>query len=268
MSFDLKFSDLGRPDRIWTVSAVSGQAERLVEIHKVIFDRFRPGDRLVYTGNYMGGADARPLDTLDELLFFRRSLLAREGMLADDIVYLRGIQEELWGKILQLQFAPDARRIVEWMEKNHPEMDSILKAYGSSLAEAGRVAREGIMNLTRWSAFLKNQMRAKAGHEVFFKALRRAAFSNDNLLFVHAGVNPDAGLEEQGDSFWWAGKDFNALEAPCQPFKSVVRGFDPAHQGIHIGRAAISLDGGAGFGGKLVCARLSDAGVIQELLAA
>jgi hypothetical protein len=275
MSFSLKFSNLGHPNRIWTISAINGQLERLVEIHKALHGKLAPGDRLIYTGNYLGGREgAKPLETLDELLFFRRTMLAREGMMPEDFVYLRGIQEELLGKILQLQFAPDAEEIVNWIEKNHPEMNSLLSAYGSSLAEAGRVAREGVINLTRWTTFLKKQMREREGHEVFYSVLRRAAFtenrySNDNnLLFVHAGVDPDASLTEQADSFWWAGRDFNALEAPCQPFKSVVRGFDPAHRGIHIGKAAISIDGGCGYGGKLVCARLSDTGDVQELIAA
>jgi hypothetical protein len=270
---DLKFSNLGQPNRIWTVSAIHGQTEPLVGIHRAIFDKFAPGDRIVYTGNYLGGADARPMETLDELLYFRRTLLAREGMLPDDVVYLRGIQEELLDKFLMLQFAPDARRVVEWIETRHPEMESVLQAYGSSLAEAGRVAREGVMSLTRWTAFLKKQMRRLAGHEVFFAALRRAAFtadenSDNNLLFVHAGVDPSAPLARQGDSFWWKSQDFNAMETPCAPFRSVVRGFDPAGGGIHIGKNAISLDGGCGYGGRLVCARLGEAGDIQELIAA
>lgn len=275
MSFNMKFSSLGSPNRIWTISAINGQLQPLVDIHKAIFDRFTPGDRVVYTGNYLGGENARPLEVLDELLFFRRTLLAREGAMANDFVYLRGIQEELLDKFLQLQFAPDARRIVEWIADKHPEMHGILCAYGTSLPDAGRVSREGVISLTRWTAFLKKQMRKTAGHEVFFAALRRAAFTdkgedckNDNLLFVHAGIDPEATLTRQGDSFWWKAKDFNSLEAACPPFRSVVRGFDPAHGGVHIGKAAISLDGGCGYGGRLVCARLSDAGDVQELIAA
>lgn len=276
MTFDLKFSNLGRPNRIWTVSAIGGQLDRLVEIHKVIFEKFAAGDRLVYTGNYLGGKDAEPLETMAELLHFRRTLLAREGVAEDDIVYLRGIQEELFDKLTQLPFAPDPRRIVAWIGKNCPEIDSVLRAYDTSIPEAERVAREGVMSLTRWTTFLKNRMRQHPGHEIFFSVLRRAAFTqnggsnDDSLLFVHAGVNPDKPLAQQGDSFWWAGKDFNALPAP-RPFRSVVRGFDPEHRGIHIGKTAISLDGGGQngrWGGKLVCARLSPAGDVQELIAA
>jgi hypothetical protein len=274
MSSNLKFSNLGQPSRIWTVSAIHGQLDNLVEIHKTVFDQFTPGDRLVYTGNYLGGAQAKPKETLDEILFFRRTLLARPGILAEDFVYLRGVQEELWTKMLQLPYAPDPARITEWMAAHYPDMDSVLRAYGSSLPELCRVAREGVMNLTRWSTFMKNQMRAEPGHEMFFSVLRRAAFTenndadnDNNLLFVHAGVNTEKPLDRQEDSFWWASRGFNAMET-YHPFKSVVRGFDPEGQGVHITRAAISLDGGCGYGGRLVCARLSNTGDVQELIAA
>lgn len=273
MTFKNKFTNLGHPNQIWTVSAIYGELEKLTAIHKALYEKFRPGDRLVYTGNYLGGTNASPVKTLDELLYFRRTLMAVPGVDAEDIVYLRGRQEELWSKILQLQFAPNASEVVEWMVTHNPEIGSILSAYGSSLEELRRVSREGIISLTRWSNFLKAKIRALPGHEKFFTVLRRAAFtelrhSNDNnLLFVHAGVNPARQLADQGDEFWWATKNFNTME-PYAPFKSVVRGHDPDRGGIHIGKASISLDGGCGRGGKLVCAQLTGTGEVLEILAA
>ena len=272
MTFKNKFSNLGQPNQIWAVSAIHGELDRLTAIHKAIFDKFRPGDRLVYTGNYFGGSNAAPAKTLDELLCFRRALLAKPGGDADDVVYLRGRQEELWSKVLLLQFAPNATEIVEWMVAHDSGIGSILEAYGSSLEDLRRVSREGIMSLTRWSNLLKARIRALPGHEKFFTVLRRAAFtelrhSNDNLLFVHAGLNPARQLADQGDEFWWASKNFNGM-APYAPFKSVVRGHDPDHGGIHIGSSSISLDGGCGHGGKLVCAQLTNSGDVLEILAA
>jgi hypothetical protein len=274
MSFKNKFSNLGQPNRIWTVSAIHGELERLVAIHKSVFDKFRPGDRLVYTGNYLGGPSARPKQTLDELLHFRRTLMALPGVENNDIVYLRGIQEELFGKLLQLQFAPNAGQVVGWMAERHPDIDVLLRAYGSSLPDATRVAREGIMSITRWTTFLKNAIRSEPGHEKFFTVLRLAAFtenkqSNDNnLLFVHAGIDTDKPLAAQGDQFWWASKGFNKIEEPYAPFRAVIRGHDPEKGGIHIGRNVMSIDGGSGRGGKLVCAHLSPTGDVIELLAA
>ncbi len=274
MSFKTKFSNLGHPNKIWVVSAIHGELERLVSVHQSLYDKFCPGDRLIYTGNYLGGAKAKPLQTLDEILHFRRTLMAKPGVMAEDIVYLRGQQEELFGKLLQIQFAPNAGQVIEWMAKRHPDIDSILQAYGASLTELSRISREGILNLTRWSMALKNRIRAEQGHEKFFTVLRLAAFtehphSNDNnLLFVHAGLDPDKPLAAQGDQFWWAFKGFNQLGAPYSPFRSVIRGHDPERQGIHVTPSFISLDGGCGHGGKLVCAQISNVGEIIEILAA
>lgn len=274
MSFKNKFSNLGHPRRIWTISAIHGEVDKLYAIHDTLFDKCRPGDRIVYTGNYFGGRHGFPIATMDELLSFRRRLLAQPGMMADDFVYLRGLQEELWSKLLQIQFAPSARDVVEWMACRYPEMDSMLQAYGSSLENASRVAREGVLPLTRWTGFMRDQIRRHAGHEKFFTVLRRAAFtehgsSNDNnILFVHAGLNPGLSLTAQGDHFWWSAKGFNHMTSPYLPFRTVIRGHDPEKNGIHIGNVSISLDGGCGHGGELVLAELSGKGDVLGLLAA
>lgn len=63
-------------------------------MHDAIYDAIRPGDRLVYLGNYTGystGAAA----CVDEILTFRR-MISIEGMMCSDIVYLKGQQEEMW----------------------------------------------------------------------------------------------------------------------------------------------------------------------------
>ncbi len=281
LSFNNKFANLGHPNRIWTVSAIHGEHSQLVSVHRAVFDRFAPGDKLVYTGNYLGSKYAKPLETLDELIHYRSALVQRYGVPSDDVVFLRGVQEELFTKLQQLQFAPNPPQVVEWMTEKYPELDSILRAYDSSLAEAARTAREGILNLTRWSNTLKARIRAENGHENFFSDLRRAAFTehkpkrgfagNDNppsnILFVHAGIDPARSLDQQGDSFWWASKNFNVME-PFLPFKSVVRGHDPELNGVHRGKACLSLAGNCGYGGKLVCAQLTGTGEILEILAA
>lgn len=269
MSFHAKYSSLGHPNRIWVFSAIEGRTERLRVAHQKVFEKFQPSDRIVYTGNYLGGENSNPIGTMSDLLLFRRSILALPGSMADDIVYLRGIQEELWRSILRLQMSINASDTVAWIQRRHPEVDSLLKAYGSSLDEASKVAREGVLNLTRWGASLQNNQRQFPGHEKFFTCLRRAAFtenrhSNDNnLLFVHAGIDPQRALIDHEDEFWWASKNFNLYQEPYRPFRLVVRGYDPEHQGMHISPAFISLDGG---GTKLVCAEMTAEGDIKELI--
>jgi serine/threonine protein phosphatase 1 len=269
MSFKNKFSNLGQPNKIWVMSAIHGDRPRLIQLHKTLFRKITPGDRLVYTGNYLGGPGASPIETLDEILYFRRTLLAHPGMQATDFVYLRGIQEELWNKLLQLQFTPSPGQVIEWMIKKHKNMESILQGYGSSLEEASRAAREGVISLTRWTAALKLSVRRHPGHEKFFSVLRRAAFtehrtSNDNnILFVHAGLDPQLPLISQGDNFWWASRQFSQMGEAYYPFKLVVRGFDPDHQGLQIGPVTVSLDSD-----RTLCAGMSGQGDVLEILEA
>ena len=101
-STDNRFSALGNPNKIWAISSIHAEIDRLMQIHDAVFERISPGDRLVYLGNYTGfGHHSR--ETVDELLIFRRLLMAQPGMKADDIVYLRGAQEDLWQKLERLQ---------------------------------------------------------------------------------------------------------------------------------------------------------------------
>jgi hypothetical protein len=100
-----KFARLWGARRIWAIASINGAAQRLVRLHDTIGNRFQEGDRVVYLGNYVGYGDA-VLATIDELLNFRRRVLGRQHGFACDVAFLRGAQEEMWQKLLQLQFAP------------------------------------------------------------------------------------------------------------------------------------------------------------------
>ena len=91
-----------------------GEAERLRGCTTGIAQRFDDDDRIVYLGNYLGRGSAVAA-TIDELLDFRRRVLARPRGFACDIVYLRGAQEEMWQKLLQLQFARNPGEVLAWM---------------------------------------------------------------------------------------------------------------------------------------------------------
>lgn len=270
-SFSEKFCNLGSPRKIWTVAAIHGQCDSLARVHAKIAEGFRPGDRLVYTGNYFCAVDnADPKRMLEMLLAFRREIMAKPGVMAEDISYLRGVQEELWTKLTQIQMAQNPQQIIGWITQTYPEMDALLKIYGTSLLDASRIAREGILSLTRWSGSLKTKMREHKGAEKFFTSLRRAAFTDrmesqdDNILFVHAGINPRLPLTEQGDQFWWAAKTFDQLNAPYAPFRTVIRGSDPQGSGIKVRDITVSLDGGCGKGGSLVCAQVAPGGEVLD----
>jgi hypothetical protein len=269
-----RFVDLRRPRHIWAVAAVHAEADRLAAIHDDLGHRFRPGDRLVYLGNLIGRGPAAG-ETIDELLFFRRALLSLPGMMACDIVFLRGAQEEMWQKLLQIQLAPNPRDVLEWMLRQG--VDRTLESYGSSAEQARLMVREGVRGLTRWTNGLRSAMRDRPGHEALFSALRRAAFTGipeggtgpaDGALLVSAGLDPGRAFEAQGDGFWWGGAQFAGIEQPYGGFGRIVRGFDPAGGGFRVGPVTTTLDGRCGFGGKLVCACLSPAGELLELIEA
>src|SRR3546814_17611745 len=96
-----RFVELTRAGRVWAIAAVHGDAGRLAAIHDGIGERFQSGDRLVYLGDLMGGVDVRA--TIAEALRFRRSVLAKPPMyMPEEVVHLRGQQEETRSNLLQL----------------------------------------------------------------------------------------------------------------------------------------------------------------------
>lgn len=271
---DTRFAVLGRPRHIWAIGAIHAQPDHLDAMHHAIAQRFRPGDRLVYLGNMIGRGD-RVIETIDRLLSFRCALLGVPGMLASDVVYLRGAQEEMWQKLLQLHFAPDPRHVLDWMLKQG--LGPTLAAYGGTPEAGMAAARGGAVMLGRWTRELRQAMQAHPGHDALFNALRRAAYTGNadgsdaatggegGVLLVSAGLDPARPLGEQGDAFWWGGGGFSRLVSPYGAFNRVVRGFDPAQQGVSAGTVGVTLDGGCGFGGHLVCAGLDSSGAVLEL---
>ena len=245
-----KFAILHGAQRIWAVAAIHGESERLRTLHHRLGPALAPGDRLVYLGNYLGhGVSVR--ETVDELVRFRRWFLARPWTRLCELAYLRGAQEEMWHKLLQLQFATDPRQILTWMLGHG--MEATLAAYGGSGERGMAAARDGAVAITRWTNQLRASVKAAPGHDPFLAGLRRAAYTADGrLLFVHAGIDTSRPLTTQSDSLWWGGSRFAEINAAYGEFVMIVRGFDAQHPGIVTGSFTTTLDAGAGFGGPLL----------------
>ena len=256
------FASLERAGRVWAVGAIHAEANRLRALHEILESRFERGDRLVYLGNYLGpGSEC--LGTLDELLAFRRRVLMLPGMEPQDIVYLRGAQEEMWTKLLQIQFATEPNGILDWMLDQG--IAAPLAAYGGDPEAARKCFREGTLAVTRWTGDLRARINARPGHSEILGALRRAAYTeNGELLLVHAGVDPSRPVTEQGDTFWWGSGHFDEIETSYAGFRKVIRGYDRARRGIVIGDFAATIDGGCGFGGTLSAACFSLGGEILD----
>jgi len=184
-----------------------------------------------------------------------------------DIAYLRGQQEVMWQKLLQLQFAPNPKEVLPWMLQQG--VGTTITAYGGDPAEGIIRCREGALAITRWTNSLRAAMQTRPGHYQLMAELRRAAYTDDyGLLFVHAGIDPDRPLDAQGDTLWWGSAGFATLNHPYGEFLKVVRGFDRQHAGPAMSAFAITLDGGCGYGGKALVACLDPKGDILDLVEA
>lgn len=266
---DARFTSLGAPRRVWAVSAVHGELDRLYALHDAILERLRPGDRIVYLGNYTGyGTQSR--ETMDELITFRRLAMSAPGVMPSDFVYLRGKQEDMWQQLIQIQFANKPGEVLNGMLANG--LSATLDSYGIQTSDGIRACKEGVLALTRWTTKIRELIRKNPGHDKLMTTYKRAAFTGKDgrtpLLFVHAGVNPEKTLEDQGDTLWNAGEDFKGITQAYAPYEKVIRGYDPLHAGVHLNCVTASLDGGSGFGGSLVCAGIDANGKIFEMLEA
>jgi hypothetical protein len=260
------FARLVRPQRIWAVAAIHGEAERLARLHAALAQRLAKGDRLVYLGGYLGHGAAIAA-SLDELVGFRRLFLARRLAFPDDIAFLRGSQEEMWQKLQQLQFAPNPREVLQWMLDHG--VAATLEAYGGDARQGLAAARDGVLALTRWTASLRTGLDAHPGHRQLLTGLKRYALTDDGaLLFVHAGIDPGKPLDLQRDALWWGGANILELDAPYGDFRRVIRGYDRRHVGVAESPYAVSLDAGSGFGGTLIAACFASDGAILDLIEA
>lgn len=264
-----KFVDLGSPRRIWAIAALHGDRDRLMALHDHLAARFAVRDRLVYLGNYLGAQAFDNQAVIEELLSFRSALLAKPGMEPSDIVHLRGPAEEAWQRLLRLQFAPVAHQAVErYLEAG---AEAYLRLYGVSVNDTRSIARAGSVAITRWTNQLRVLQRQSAGHEALSCSLRRAALTDENtggqrLLFVPAGYDVSRKLDEQGDSLWFSRTGFHASSSEGSAFARIVRGFDPLRGGVQTQNAAVTLDGGCGTGGPLVCGCFDSEGKLLELV--
>lgn len=265
MSQSERFTVLRAVERVWAVGAIHGEAERLMALHDAIAEDVRFGDRIVYLGNYFGHGTAAP-EVLEEMLRFRSWYLSYNPFRhIDDFVLLRGAQEEMWWKLMQLQFAPNPATVLDFMAARG--MGAALSALGFDIAEGRERAEEGTLALTYWTNRLRETARALPGHDAFLAALKRAAYTEDgSLLFVHAGLDIEKPLARQADAFWWAPRSFAEIDRPYRGFRRIVRGFDPDRGGIVEGQYTLSVDAGAGQGGPLAAVLLdSEAGIERRL---
>ena len=252
-------------ERVWAVAAIHGEARRLKLLHSRLARLIQPCDQLIYLGGYLGLGPA-VIETIDELLLFRRAFIARPDVPLDSIIFLRGAQEEMWQKLLQLQFAAAPAEVLSWMVAHG--IGPTIAAYGGSVEEGLSAAAEGVVALTRWTSSLRQGMQRFDGHIQLMSSLKHYATTDDNaLLFVHAGIDPARPLETQRDLYWWGATSFETLAQPYGGFRLVVRGHSPhGEPGLNVGEPVVTLDAGCGKGGPLIAACFDAGGDVVQLV--
>ncbi|MDX1737945.1 MAG: hypothetical protein R3261_06885, partial [Alphaproteobacteria bacterium] len=229
--------------RIWVIGAIHNDVLSLRKMHSALYDKVESGDRIVYTGN-MIGLFPHTRDTISEILGFRRWFLSLwPYMSPNDIVYLRGRQEEMLSKMLQLHFAQEPLQIIDYLYKTG--LSPVLEGYGFRRHEFEDAAAVGASNLAEITTRLARVIRNYPGHDDLFKSLKHAAYSEDGVvLCVSSGLNGKIGLRDQGDNFWWGGENFARITHAYGGYCRLVRGFDPQHGGYREGAFTVSLDQG------------------------
>ena len=191
----------------------------------------------------------------DEMLAFRAALLSKPGVEPSDIVCLRGPAEEAWQRLLRLQFAPVPLQALEKLLASGVE--AYLRLYGVSVNDTKSMARAGSVAITRWTNQLRTLQRAAPGHEALFCAMRRAAYTQvidqKKLLFVPANFDSSRLLDDQGDALWWSAAPFRVAGRAVNSYNRIVRGFNSVNEGACLDQAEVTLDGGCGRGGPLIC---------------
>ncbi|MEZ5670207.1 MAG: hypothetical protein R3F55_22820 [Alphaproteobacteria bacterium] len=261
---DAAFAEMPDARRMWAIGAIFADHHRLLGLHRQLWQRLQRDDRVIYLGNMIGRGPAI-LETIDQLLQFRIAFLARPHATPEHLIFLRGAQEEMWQKLLQLQFAPDPPEVMRYLLGNG--VAPTIRSYGGEPERAMMIAREGAVSLTRWTNLLRMAVRSRPGHEPFFAALRRAAYNRtDGVLFVSSGLDPERPLRLQRDRFWWDTDGFRRIEGPYEDFARIVRGYDPDHGGVDHGDVTTTVDGGCGHDGTLVAACFGPDGSILDVI--
>lgn len=223
MNKESNFVELVNPNRIWAVGSIHSNLQAFNSIKNYIIENFTHGDKLVFLGNIIGlGPNTK--ETLSSLIDLRFYLMSKFTLQPDEIIFLRGAQEEMFTKVLQLHIAPNPSEIITWMFEHG--VDKTLNSYGFSNKDVIDIATTGTVSISRWTSKLNKIIDEYPGHKEYLLNLKHAAFnSSKKILFVNRGVDISRPLSAQSDCFWWGYQNFSKIDAPYNTFNRIVRGY-------------------------------------------
>jgi len=221
------FVELNKSNKIWAIGSIHSNINSFSSIKEFILNNFETDDKLIFLGNVIGlGENSR--ETLSSIIDLRFNLMSKFKLKPESIVFLRGAQEEMFSKLLQLQLAPNPSEIVEWMFDHG--VNNTIKSYGFTEDEVKNIASSGTINISKWTAHLNRILQKNAGHTEYFLNLKHAAYSRTKkILFVNRGVDITRPLSAQNDCFWWGFQNFSTIQNPYKTFLRIVRGYESDH---------------------------------------
>ena len=218
-----QFIKLEFSNKIWAIGSIHANLESFELIKQHVVKNFTIGDKLVFLGNVIGFGD-HSKETLSSVVNLRNFLLSKFFLNPEDVVFLRGAQEEMFLKLLQLETAPNPLDIIRWMFEHG--VDQTLLSYGISKDKIIDIANQGTLSINRWTKSLNKIVKNIPAHNEYFLHLKHAAFSNSKkILFVNRGVDVSRPLSAQNDCFWWGYQNFSKIDKPYKSFTKIVRGY-------------------------------------------
>jgi len=223
LNTESNFIELRNTSKIWAVGSIHSNLNSFTGIKDFILNNFQEKDKLIFLGNVIGLGESSK-ESLTSVIDLRFKLMSKFRLKPDSIIFLRGAQEEMFSKILQLQIAPNPIEIVNWMFEHG--VDKTLNSYGFSNNEVIDIASSGTVAISKWTSKLNKLILKNEGHKEYFLSLKHAAFSaSKKILFVNRGVDITRPLSAQNDCFWWGYQNFSKIDKPYNSFLRIVRGY-------------------------------------------
>ena len=223
MNNENKFHEFKNLNRIWAIGSIHSSLVSFQSIKNYVLSNFRKGDKLIFLGNIIGFGD-KSKEIISDVLSLRFNLMSKFRLMSDDIIFLRGAQEEMFSKLLQLQIAPNPIEILDWIFSHG--VDQTIISYNFEPNQFIETASQGTIQINKLTSKLNNQVIITPGHKEFFSNLKHAAYSDTKeVLFVNRGVDISRPLSAQNDCFWWGYQNFSLINKPYNTFKRIVRGY-------------------------------------------
>tara|TARA_B100001123_G_C15309808_1_gene1023973 strand:- start:1768 stop:2580 length:813 start_codon:yes stop_codon:yes gene_type:complete len=266
MQISSKFAQFESSNNIWAIGSIHSHLKSFEKIKKHIEENFIQNDKIVFLGNVIGVGEFAK-ETLSSVIDMRFNLMSDFYLNPQDIVFLRGAQEEMFLKLLQLQTAPNPKEILLWMYDHG--VDKTIDSYGFDSKDLINVASQGTLSINKWVTNLNESLSSYSGHKEYFSNLCHAAFPKTKLiLFVNRGVDITRPLSAQSDCFWWGYHNFSKLDKSYNTFKKIVRGYESSEPQVNNNikeKTVFSLYKGPLSDKRVMAGLFNDSGEILDL---